>query len=660
MNLPLLARVRKLLAAPVFEQDQDKTRTAALLNAVLWVVAGATVFGTVAVIAVEPAEWLFSLLFAVILLAVLLYLQFLLHRGRVRLVGWLLSSTLWLGITVLLLGGLGGIHNVSVTGYFLIVAVASLVLGEQVALVFGLLSIAAVAALFVAEIAGAISVPTPSAGDPTPLIVLCITLILTTLLLRWAVGSIRRALVLAQSNEDALRLSQVSLTEQAEDLEIRGMQLEAAAMVARDAAAIRDINRLLDSAAQFIAERFQFYHTSIFLLEENGTYAVMAAAVGQERKEVLAPELRLEVGEGGIVGQVAQTGQPYISPDVREDPRYLPNPHLPETCSELALPLRVGGQVIGVLNLESTEVAAFSEQDVFVFQILADQLSLAIENTRLLLRIRLAVDELNATAADILATSRQQAGGASEQAGVIAHASSTIDEVRVIAEQNTSQAQSVADLAQQTFDVSRVGQQTVSDTVASMGELKEQVRLIAQDIRSLSTQAQTIGAIITAVEEIAAQSNMLALNAAVEAARAGAAGSGFAVVAQEVRSLAEQSQEATIQVKEILTQVQRAIGQAVLVTEQGLQEADRGGSLVKEAGAAIRRLGEGVTVSTESARQIVTAAGQQLTGVEQIGQAMGRIHEVTAQNVASAQRMEQLADSLNLLAQQFQELLRQD
>jgi methyl-accepting chemotaxis protein len=267
--------------------------------------------------------------------------------------------------------------------------------------------------------------------------------------------------------------------------------------------------------------------------------------------------------------------------------------------------------------------------------------------------------ELQGAVESILAASTQQATGAAEQSAAITQATTTIDEVRTIADQTAKRAQGVEELSQRTADIARAGQQTVDDTVAEMGQVRHKVESIATGILALSEQAQAIGQIIATVNDIATQSNMLALNAAVEAARAGEAGQGFAVVASEVRALAEQSRAATAQVKEILTEIQRGVNTAVMLTEEGMKGADAGVRVAEQSGGALRRLAESVAGSAQAAQQIAAAAGQQVAGMEQIAQAMHNIQQVTVQTVEGTQQMEQAARDLDALAGQLAEVTAQ-
>jgi GAF domain-containing protein len=178
------------------------------------------------------------------------------------------------------------------------------------------------------------------------------------------------------------------------ELARRTAELEAAAQVARRAAEIRDPGTLLNETVHLISDRFGFYHAGIFLIDEAGEYAVLRAASSEGGRRMLARGHRLAVGKVGIVGYVAGAGQPRIALDVGKDAVFFDNPDLPLTRSEMALPLKVGEQVIGVLDVQSTEPAAFTEEDVAILQTLADQLALAIENARLLEESRHALEEL--------------------------------------------------------------------------------------------------------------------------------------------------------------------------------------------------------------------------------------------------------------------------
>jgi len=173
------------------------------------------------------------------------------------------------------------------------------------------------------------------------------------------------------------------VAERTRDLERRVVQLQAAAEVGHAAASIRDLDELLLQVMHLISQRFGFYHVGVFLLDEAGEYAVLRAANSDGGQRMLDRGHRLRVREQGIVGYVTGVGKPRIALDVGEDNVHFRNPDLPDTRSEIALPLVVGGRVLGALDVQSTEESAFTQEDIEVLQVLADQVAVAIENARL-------------------------------------------------------------------------------------------------------------------------------------------------------------------------------------------------------------------------------------------------------------------------------------
>ena len=399
----MLARIRQFLAPPVFEDDEDKTRVASLLNVVLLTILPTTVLGSAAILVMEPGEVAFNLVFGAVLTALIVGLWFFMRRGYVREVSMLISTGLWASVTILAYTG-GEMSDAALSGYFLVIAISGLLLGGRAALIFGLLSIlAASLGVLYASIAG-IRTSRISVAY-VELISLTITLGATALLLRSAVQSINDALERARKNEHAVAESNFELqairaslerrvADRTRDLERRAVQLRAAAIVARDAASAHELGELLNRAVNLIRDRFGFYHAGIFLVDDQGEYAVLQAATGEAGRQMLAQGHRLKVGEVGVVGYVTRHGEPRIALDVGADAVHFQNPFLPETRSEMALPLRVGERVIGALDVQSREVAAFDEDDVAVLEAMADQLAVAIENARLLNEMQETVRQL--------------------------------------------------------------------------------------------------------------------------------------------------------------------------------------------------------------------------------------------------------------------------
>lgn len=164
--------------------------------------------------------------------------------------------------------------------------------------------------------------------------------------------------------------------------ERRARQFEAIAQVARAAATNQTLEDLLALLVQVIGEKFEYYHAGIFLLDDNREYAELRAANSEGGRRALSRTHKLRVGQTGIVGLAAATGEPRIALGVEADAAVFNYPDLPGTHSEVALPLKVSGLVIGVLDIQSTEQNAFSQDDVEVLSTLADQVATAIQNAR--------------------------------------------------------------------------------------------------------------------------------------------------------------------------------------------------------------------------------------------------------------------------------------
>lgn len=262
-----------------------------------------------------------------------------------------------------------------------------------------------------------------------------------------------------------------------------------------------------------------------------------------------------------------------------------------------------------------------------------------------------AANNLRSAVAEILTTTNQQAASASEQAASVSETVSTVVEVRQTVEQTVERIRQLLDASQLSLQVGEQGLGAVEKTIAGMQLVKDQVGLIANTILTLSEQTQQIGEIIATVDDIADQSNLLALNAAIEAARAGEAGRGFAVVASEVRSLAEQSVQATIQVRKILGEIQKAGNSAVLVTEEGANQSDVGVKLAELAGQAIRSMRDQNRQTAETTQQMAASSRQQLAGIDQVTLAMETINQVTLQAEVGTRQMEAAARNLNALAE---------
>ncbi len=174
------------------------------------------------------------------------------------------------------------------------------------------------------------------------------------------------------------------LAEKDAALTIRDRQIHTVSEVARTIASSQDVEPLLDQVTDFVSTRFNFYHTGIFLIDENQEFAVLQASNSEGGKRMLARGHMLRIGQTGIVGHVCESGEARIATDVGNDAVFFNNPDLPHTRSEMALPLVGGGQIIGALDVQSIQPNAFSKEDIELFSTLADQIAIAVLNNRAL------------------------------------------------------------------------------------------------------------------------------------------------------------------------------------------------------------------------------------------------------------------------------------
>lgn len=163
----------------------------------------------------------------------------------------------------------------------------------------------------------------------------------------------------------------------------RASQIQTASEIARDTSGTLDLQSLLQRSVNLVRERFGFYHASIFLIDPLGEYAVLEESTGEAGRQMKAANHRLAVGSQSTVGAATATREPVVNNDVTASVNYYPNPLLPDTRAELAIPLIARNEVLGAIDVQSVEVNAFLEEDIQTLQILADQLATAILNAKL-------------------------------------------------------------------------------------------------------------------------------------------------------------------------------------------------------------------------------------------------------------------------------------
>lgn len=290
-----------------------------------------------------------------------------------------------------------------------------------------------------------------------------------------------------------------------------------------------------------------------------------------------------------------------------------------------------------------------------------DSVNFMLENfSKVIERVRKAAIDVSTSASQILLAADEMTTGATQQDQEITNTSSAVEELTVSMKQVSNNAEASAEAARRALDAAEQGNRAVRDTLEGMQRIRASVQATAKKIKSLGDRSLEISEIINVINDITEQTNLLALNAAIEAARAGEAGRGFAVVADEVRKLAEHSRSATKDIAALIKAIQAETNEAVVVMEEGTKEVEVGASLADQAGKALEAISSVVRQSAELVQEISLASKQQVRGTEGVANAMQIISGITRQTsqgarqtVSTVGNMVKLSDQLNEALAQF-------
>jgi methyl-accepting chemotaxis protein len=272
-------------------------------------------------------------------------------------------------------------------------------------------------------------------------------------------------------------------------------------------------------------------------------------------------------------------------------------------------------------------------------------------------QLRGAVTDLSKSASELMAVSAQVAAGAAQTAASATETTATVEEVRQTVQLANEKAAEVAENSQHLATLANAGRSTVEETISGFDRIAGQMNVMAETINRLGEQTQAVGDIITTVNDLAEQSNLLSVNASIEAAKAGDYGKGFTVVAQEVKSLAEQSKHAVSQVRTILSEIQKASSIAIEAAEQGRHTVEAGRQQSLESGDSVQAITDTAGEAAQSAVQISASSRQQLAGMEQISQAIESINQAGLQSAAGTRQVEEEVKQLQDLAVRLRRLV---
>lgn len=261
--------------------------------------------------------------------------------------------------------------------------------------------------------------------------------------------------------------------------------------------------------------------------------------------------------------------------------------------------------------------------------------------------------------AEISASTEEMAAGAREQTSQVTSVAASVEHLSRTTADNSRGAISTSETARGARASAEDGGRVVEQSLLSMQRIAKVVQVSAETVRTLGQSSAQIGQIISVIDDIADQTNLLALNAAIEAARAGEQGRGFAVVADEVRKLAERTTTATKEIADMIQKIQTDTNEAVRSMEQGTHEVDNGIKLADAAGSSLRGIVSMSQTVTDMVAQIASASELQAAASEQISKSVDGISSVARETATGIQQIARTAEDLNRLTENMQELIGQ-
>ena len=273
-------------------------------------------------------------------------------------------------------------------------------------------------------------------------------------------------------------------------------------------------------------------------------------------------------------------------------------------------------------------------------------------------QIGAAVRHVQSSSTELQSAANQQASGAKESATAMTEITTTISELLATSRQIAESAQRVAHVAEETAVAARTGDQTAQKTHDSVSNIKRQVDLIVTHMLDLGKKSQQIGGILEIINELAEQTNILAINATIEASGAGEAGKRFAVVADEIRKLADRVGGSTKEIRTLIEEIRAAVNTTVMATEGGSKAVDAGARQFVDVTAALKQITELLGTTTAAAREIELSTKQQATAVEQVNVAVSNVAKAAKETEVSSSQTLQTAGQLAGLSRELIRLIQ--
>jgi len=281
-----------------------------------------------------------------------------------------------------------------------------------------------------------------------------------------------------------------------------------------------------------------------------------------------------------------------------------------------------------------------------------DQLGVALFNMTNTLRD--VVGQINSVGAKMVTASREQSEGAKSQSTATAEMTSTVAELTTSATRMSENGAAVAEQAELASKECSAGTLSVQNAVGGMTGIHERVEKIAEHMLDLGGKSQQISGILDIITELSEQTNLLSLNASIEAAGAGEAGKRFAVVASEIRKLAERATDSTVEIRGLIDSIQETVNTTIMATEEGTKAVQQGVRMAEDVENSLQRIGQQVGSTTEAAKSIEMGSRQQATAIQQMEEAVRNIDAAAQQSEATSRQVDAEANALLDTARRLQ------
>ena len=381
-------KLKRLFAPPIFE-DAQKTQDAQLLNFVTLAYLSALLLGLLGLIPftyeLGPSFVITGLIRRLgLLFLVSIATQVLLRRGHVRSAGYVYVYGMVLAFAILIIFN-GGVQSTAFPNAIMVILTAGLILGWRTAAITTTVIIITAFISLILETQGMLPTPIAIGNNSMEGLSTSAILIISTILLSLFIKG-------RDKTSSEAKKANASLKEASELLKQQVQQLTASFEVSRKLSTLTDMDQLIRAIVEQIQTVFAYYYVQLYLFDANKENLILVSGTGEAGQQMLANKHRL-IKDQGLVGQAATTNKPVLISDVAQDIRWLPNPLLPETKAETAVPISIGSDVLGVLDVQHNLVGEMDEASADLLQSVANQIAIAIQNARQVEQTKAALAE---------------------------------------------------------------------------------------------------------------------------------------------------------------------------------------------------------------------------------------------------------------------------